>query len=164
MTAPSGALYIQHRRFRRTFAIKESEMDLFVGTWKVIDWRPDTEDIVPEGIPGDGFMVSGPLNIMRELTLTSDFYRVEWLTLNSHPCSASGLQLTGENPPTISSANVLGIVVNFGERELFCNLTLALDPTDPSKVNGTISLAGVIGTDTPDTGSGTFTATASPGI
>ena len=140
-------------------------MDPFVGKWTITGWMPDTGDIVPQGIPEDGFMVNGPLDIMRELTLTSDFYRLEWLNQSSEPCFASGLQLAVEDPPMLSSLNTPGLLVSFAGREVDCNLTLILEPTDSSKWVGTISLAGPTpaGRTGPETGSGTITATANAG-
>ena len=139
-------------------------MDPFVGKWKISSWEPDTNDIVPQGIPENGFLVNGPLDIMRDLTLTSDSYNLEWLNENSQPCSASGLQLAGEDPPMLSSLNGSGIIASFAGNEIDCNLTLGLDPNDSSKLTGVISLVGPVpeGRTTPDVGSGTFTATANP--
>jgi hypothetical protein len=137
-------------------------MDLFVGKWKITSWSPDTEDIVPRSIPVDGFMLNGPLNIMRELTLAADFYRLEWLTKGSQLCFASGLQFSGQDVKELTSIDKLGIVASFAGRELYCELTLQLDPNNPSNLNGTIRLAGNMGVIAPEVGSGTFTATAHP--
>ena len=140
-------------------------MDLFVGDWIINEWRPDTDHVVPQGIPENGFLVNGPLKIMRELTLTSDFYRLEWLNQSSQPCSASGLQFAGQDPAILSSVTGPGILASFGGREFDCTLTLTLHPDDSSKLTGTIFLVGQIITDPtgPDVGSGTFTATANGG-
>lgn len=137
-------------------------MDPFVGEWTINSWMPDPK-IVLEGIPMDAFQVGGSLDISPDPAASSDTFRLEWHDQNGDSRFASGLhpaldleqsKLTGQNRP-----------VNFGAGEVECTFILTLiRTTDPKELKCVINVADPVhGSLTPDTGSGTFTATANGG-
>lgn len=134
----------------------------FVGAWTIDSWTPD-DMAVAEGIPRNGFQVSGPLDISLTSILGADTFLLQWQNQDGQPCSVTGLE-----PDPLLPTKLLGrnLPVDFAGTEVRCDLTLTLTKTtDPKELSGVISVpetpvSGKLG---PDTGSGTFTATANGG-
>jgi len=137
----------------------------FVGAWRISIWIPDSVDVsLPEGVPADGVREDGPLDIAPDPTSSSDTFRLDWLTQSGEPCSVSGLH-SNEAQTELRGQNLL---VSFGAREVSCDVTVTLtQTTDHKQLSCSIhlpelpSVGGV--PNLPETGGGTFTATASPG-
>jgi hypothetical protein len=130
--------------------------------WKIDRWIPDPPDTaLPEGIPTDGVKEGGPLQITFDPT---SHFHLDWLNQREENCLVSGLhsdlaetKLEGHN-----------LTVNFGGRRVQCDLKVTLTQTaHPKQLSCRITLAELSSTgifvDGPDTGGGTFTATANPG-
>jgi len=133
---------------------------LFVREWTIFPWTPDPPDAaLPDGIPSDGFKQHGVLTITQPDEGVNSF-RLTWKNELDEGCSASGLE-----------ADEVGILlrgrdisVQFAGKSVPCNWTLAI-AIDPNILISRIDLANpdVKGKFSPDTGGGTFTATATGG-
>jgi hypothetical protein len=125
--------------------------------WIIDTWTID-EQVVDEGIPDKGFQ---PHSILLIGLVTENFYSLQWLDQNGQSCSVAGLQ---SDPPNLLATMLEGeaLITHFGLKSVLCKVMLILDSTDPErkKLTGFISAAG---SGVPETGSGTFTATANPG-
>lgn len=125
--------------------------------WTIDSWTTD-EQAVAEGIPDNGFQTQSILLIG---LVTDNFYSLQWLDQNGQSCSVAGLQ---SDPPNLIATTLEGepLIAHFGLKGVLCRVTLTLDLTDPESktLTGIIS---VVGSGSPDVGSGTFTATANGG-
>jgi hypothetical protein len=128
--------------------------------WTITFWEPDAGDS-QEGIPRDGVKKDGPLSISQPDPSENSF-SMQWLNQRDEPCSVSGLQ-SDQEQTMLQGQN---LTVSFGGKPVQCDLTVALT-ADPDKLRCRLNLpewrlrkneAGG-----PDTGGGTFTATANPG-
>lgn len=131
----------------------------FVGLWTINNWSPDSE-IVAHGIPRDGFQVPGLLEISLEPASIPESFRLHWLTQSGQFSFVSNLQPAPQFPvPTLIGEN---LPVSFGTSTVACDLVLSLSD---QILNGSIGVAGstASGRRAPDTGSGTFTASANGG-
>ncbi len=131
--------------------------------WKIDHWTPDA-DVLPDGIPSDGFQQGGPLDITFEMILGAGSFSLEWLNQRGQRCSVSGLQ-SNEEQTELQGRN---LSAQFGDRSVPCDVTVTLtQATHPKKLRCTITLPRIptkgVEVDGPDTGGGTFTATANAG-
>ncbi len=131
-------------------------MDPFVGEWKIRTWQPD-DRIVQEGIPDNGFLVNGILTITQPDPSVNSF-SLRWPSQNEETSFVSDLQRLPQGPDSPPRLQGTDLSVNFSGRKVPCDLTLTLE----SELIGSISFAESFG-GAPDTGSGTFTATANGG-
>lgn len=123
--------------------------------WIIQNWTVDAQ-AVAKGIPETGFQLQSILLIG---LVTNNFYSLQWLDQNGQSCSVSGLQ---PDPGNVLELEGDACIVHFGLSEVLCIVTLTLDSTDPETktLTGTISAAG---SGFPESGGGTFTATANGG-
>ena len=133
--------------------------------WKIGEWNPDLQDEVTEGIPVNCFQTQGTMLIGLESTPTSFSYTLQWLNQSGEPCSVSGLQ---PDPTNLEASLLAGenLTVHFGAREVVCDLELSLVLIESQKIlSGSIKKAEppIQKKFGPETGSGTFTATANGG-
>ena len=132
--------------------------------WTITSWHFD-DQVVPEGIPHNAFPVPGTLQITHQPTF--DSYNLTWSTGGGQAASAPGLHTDPLLDPSATKLEGQNLVVTFGTQEVECTLTLTLDLplTNPKTLTGTIFVVNpdVRGDVGPETGSGTFTATANPG-
>lgn len=133
--------------------------------WKIDCWAPD-HIVLPEGIPTDGVQVGGPLEITLETVFGAPFFRLDWRNQRGEGSFVSGL----ESNETQTELHGKNLTVFFGTHDpVQCDLIVTLHPTtEPKKrLTCTIRLAEMeVGhqmRDSPDVGSGTFTATANGG-
>lgn len=130
--------------------------------WTIDHWAPDPVPL-PKGIPSDGVQQGGPLEITAETVLGVPSFRLDWLNQRGEGCFVAGLEpdeterkLQGKNLP-----------VFFGPHDpVQCDLTVTLTADSMAlvcRINLPELQSRGIEVDEPDTGSGTFTATANPG-
>jgi hypothetical protein len=135
--------------------------------WQITKWDPDPADeALSDGVPTDGVQTDGPLSITFDLILGSGSFSLHWLSQNGEQCFVSELQPAPESliPMLIGTQ----LTVSFGPREVPCDLKVFLtQTTDSKKLSCRIDMSkppdkpGVH--NAPDTGGGTFTATANGG-
>ena len=134
-----------------------------LGGWTITGWT--TNDAVTEnGVPTNGVQHNSQLDIAPAPTATSETLRFLWLDQNGNPCSVSGLLPDPLAPMPMLFGEELN--VSFGNKNVTCRITVTLDQaTDSDSLTCVFALPPekVRGMSGPDAGSGTFTATASPG-
>lgn len=161
MTASLRALHVQMPAFPPDLHGEESEMPtspfLEPAGWNINLWEPSSE-LVAEGIPTNGFLAQSTMLI--GFDSSSGSFSLQWLDQDEAPCSVSGLQPSPPNDPDASTLLGENLPVRFGDDTRICNLLLSLSMTDPKTLACQIAVSG---SGFPETGTGTFTATANGG-
>jgi hypothetical protein len=131
---------------------------VLLGEWTIREWRPDPTDASsPDGIPSHGVKPGSLLHISQS---APNFFSLSWANQSDKSCSVSDLQsdeaqtfLRGRNLPVI-----------FGDKSVPCDLTIIVIP-DLDILTCRMDQAGwcVRGQSFPETGGGTFIATANAG-
>lgn len=133
----------------------------FVGEWIIETWKAD-ESIVAGGIPRDAFQGNSLLTITQPDSGVNSF-SLQWFDQSQASVSASDLH----SDPSFPSPALVGenVRVSFPTGDVRCDITLQLRDQDQN-LDGRISVASSGGNadkEGPETGSGTFTATANGG-
>jgi hypothetical protein len=134
---------------------------LMINGWTIDSWTPDEEAQLPEGIPTNGVKVDSPLDITPDPS-DSSLFDMSWRNQLDQVCSVSGLH-SDQEQTMLQGQNR---AVTFGDKRVQCDLTVALTE-EPGHLRCRIDLPEFrlrgIESGVPDTGGGTFTATANPG-
>jgi hypothetical protein len=140
----------------------------FLGEWTINSWTPD-DDQVSNGIPTDGVEVGGTLSITPD-PRDNALFRLQWPTQSGANADVSGLPL--DVALTLLTKN--DVSVRFGDTSVPCDVNVSLlpkaDPGDSQQLQCNLNKAGMslktqgpADPTAPETGSGTFTATANGG-
>jgi len=136
-------------------------MDPFLGPWIIDSWQKDSD--VPEGIPGHGFKVGGPLNITQPDANVNSVH-LQWKNDNDRDCSVSGLQYD----ETLNQLEGQNLTTIFPDKSVPCNFQVKLADTSGRKITLSIvfvmesSASGGVVVADPEVGGGVVTATAHP--
>jgi hypothetical protein len=134
--------------------------------WTITSWQTVGEPVL-DGIPDNSFQPQSTMLIGLDSS-NPDSYGLRWFNQNGELCSMSGLQLQ----PGGSTLTGDDLPVRFGRKVVSCFLILTLNET--RELTGDISMddlsqrkerrKGILGPVLgPDTGGGTFAATANAG-
>jgi len=134
--------------------------------WTITSWRPVGEPVL-DGIPDNSFKLQSTMLIGLDSS-NPDSYGLRWFNQNGEICSVSGLKLDPED----STLTGDDLPVSFGGKVVSCFLILTLNGT--RELTADISMddlgqrkerrKGILGPVMgPDTGGGTFAATANAG-